>query len=515
MQTVATGWTAEERDTTRKIVASTQVSWKKVFKPTIRFFAIGVSTIGGTDIIPTTDSAPSAWSKYIFTDESAYLTNLSYERGLNQPIGGVSKAIADFEFDNTTGRFTPRFMGGTNTETYTAVQKPRRPVTINAGFNYNGVDQMLPQFVGLTNKVPEVNTRSKTAKFKAEDFVGYLENNYVDDSSMFTGLRTDEVIENILTGLGYATAQYDLDYGIQVIPFGLFEVGTKWIDIVNQLVQSENGHLYQDEFGKIRFENRQHWDSSPYTQVQRVIATSQVIETKTPTDSHLINVVEVDSKPRAKQPNQLVFTQSSYKEIGALSTIEIFVNFDDPMLSIDAPVYVANTLSDGTGTDVTTSVSLKSQSKFAKACKIVLQNNTSQTAFVTAMTMYGRPAKVSTEIYTRVQDDSSVTAYEQRPYKIANDYIQSESWANSFAQMILNDYSDIENVQELTIRAEPELQLGDLISWQGRYWRVFNVKTSISPSSGFLQTIKVLQRTINSYFRIGISTIGGSDKIAP
>ena len=120
MQTVATGWTAEERDTTRKIVASTQVSWKKTFNSTIRFFAIGVSTIGGTDIIPTTDSAPSAWSKYIFTDESAYLTNLSYERGLNQPIGGVSKAIADFEFDNTSGRFTPRFMGGTNTETYTA-----------------------------------------------------------------------------------------------------------------------------------------------------------------------------------------------------------------------------------------------------------------------------------------------------------------------------------------------------------------------------------------------------------
>lgn len=515
MQSVATGWTAEERDSTRKIVASTQVSWKKSFTSTIRFFTIGVSSIGGTDIIPTTDSAPSAWNKYQYTDESAYLTQLSYERGLNQPIGGVSKALADFEFDNTTGRFTPRFMGGTNTETYTAVQKPRRPVTINAGFNYNGIDQTVPQFVGITNKVPEIEKRGARAKFRAEDFVGYLENNYVDDSSMFTGLRTDEVLENILTGLGYATSQYELDYGIQVIPFGLFEVGTKWIDIVNQLVQSENGHLYQDETGRIRFENRQHWDSTPHNSVQRVIATSQVLDAKTPNDSHLINVVEVKSKPRAKQPNQLVFTQSSYKEIGANSDLEIFVNFDDPMLSIDNPVYVANTLSDGTGTDVTSSVTLKSFSKFAKACKIVLSNTTSSIVYVTAMTLYGRPAKVSTEIYTRVQDDSSVTAYEQRPFKIENDYIQSESWANSFGQMILNDYSDIENVQEITIRALPELQLGDLISWQGRYWRVFNIKTSISPSSGYVQTLKLLQRTITSYFRIGISTIGSSDQIAP
>lgn len=515
MQTVATGWTAEERDTTRNIVASTQVSWKKTFTSSIRFFAIGVSTIGGTDIIPTPDSSPSAWNKYRYTDESSYLTQLSYERGLNQPTGGVSKAIADFEFDNTSGRFTPRFMGGSNTETYTAVQKPRRPVTINAGFSYNGVDQMLPQFVGLTSKVPEVNGRNKTARFKADDFVGYLENNYVDDSSMFTGLRTDQVLENILTGLGYGTSQYELDYGIQIIPFGLFEVGTRWIDIVNQLVQSENGYLYQDELGKIRFENRQHWDGSPHNTIQRVIATSQVLDTKMPTESHLINVVEVKSKPRAKQPSQLVFTLASYKEIAANSTIEIFVNFDDPMLAIDAPVYVANLLSDGSSTDMTSSVSLKSQDKFAKACKIVLQNNSTSIVYVTAMTMYGRPAKVSTDIYTRLQDDSSVTAYEQRPFKIENDYIQSQSWANSYAQMILNDYSNVENVQEITIRALPELQLGDLVSWQGRYWRVFNIKSSVSPSSGFVQTIKLLQRTVTTYFRIGISTIGGSDKIAP
>lgn len=515
MQSVATGWTAEERDTTRKIVASTQVSWKKSFNSSIVFFTIGVSTIGGTDIIPTDDASPSAWNKYRYTDESAYLTQLSYDRGLNQPIGGVSKALADFELENTSGRFTPRFMGGTNAETYTAVQKPRRPVTINAGFNYNGVDQTVPQFVGLTNKVPEISTREKRAKFKAEDFVGYLENKYVDDTAMFTGLRTDEVLENIFTNLGFATSQYDFDYGIQIVPFGLFEVGTKWIDIVNQLVQSENGHLYQDETGKIRFENRQHWDSAPYTQVQRVIATSQVIEAKAPNDSHLINVVEVKSKPRAKQPNQLVFTQSGYKEIPANSTIDIFVNFDDPMLSIDNPVYVANDQSDGSGTDLTSSVSLKSFDKFAKACKIVLQNNTTSIAYITAMTLYGRPAKVANEIYTRLKDDSSVTAYEERPYKIENDYIQSESWANSFAQMVLNDYSDIENIQEITIRALPELQLGDLISWQGRYWRVYNIKTNISPSGGFTQTLKVLQRTINSYFRIGISTIGSSDKIAP
>lgn len=510
MQSVPVGWTAEERDSTRKIVASAQVAWKKTLKSTIRLFTIGVSTIGGTDIIASSGGINSDWNKYTYQDESDKLLRLSYERELPMPIGGVSKAMADIELDNTSGRYTPRYMGG-NSELFTAV-KPRRPIIINSGFNYNGIDNMIPQFVGVTNKSPETSLREKTTKLQADDFLGFLQNKYVDDSSMFTGLRTDQVLENILTGLGYATSQYVLDYGIQVIPFGLFEVGTKYIDIVNKLVQAENGQFYQDESGILRFENRQHWDSAPYTQVQRVLQTSQVIEAKAPSESHIINVVEVKSKPRAKQPNQLVFTLSGTKDLPVGDT-EIFINFDDPMLSIDNPVYVANTLSDGSGTDITSGVTIKSFSKFAKSCKIILSTSTG--GFITAMTMYGRPAKVSKDIYTRVQDDSSVTAYEERPYNIENDYIQSQDWANSFGQMVLRDFSDIENLQEITVRAEPELQLGDLVSWQGRYWRVYGIKTSISPSGGFVQTIKILQRTIVSYFRIGISTIGGTDRIAP
>lgn len=515
MQAVPTGWTAEQRDTTRKIVASTQVSWKKSFNSTIAQFTIGVSTIGGGDTIASEGGINSDWNRYQYIDESQYLTSLSYERNLQVPVGGVAKAIAEVNLDNTTGRFTPKYMGG-NSELFTAVV-PRRPMIINAGFNYDGIDNQIPQFVGVTTKTPETSLRNSTTKLQADDFMGFLQNRYVDNSSMFTGLSTDTVIGNILTELGYATAQYNLDAGISIIPFGLFEVGTRYIDIINKLVQAENGNFYQDETGILRFENRQHYDIAPYNQVQRVLATSQVIEAKAPNESHIINVVEVISKPRVKQTNQLVFTLSGTKELAAGTDFEIFINFDDPMLSIDDPVYLANTLSNGTGTDVTTSISLKAFTKFAKSCKITFSNNSAATAFITNMTMYGRPAKVTTELYTRLKDDSSVTAYEERPYKIQNDYIQSQDWANTFAQMILNDFSKPESLQEITVRALPELQMGDLISWQGRNWRIYGIKTSISPSAGFLQTIKILQRPSSDviYFTIGTSTIGGPDQIAP
>ena len=514
MQSVVAGFTAEERDLTRKPVAGLNVAWKKVFKSTIRLFTIGVSTIGGTDVIASSGGVNSDWNKYTFEDESAYLINLSYEQELNQPTGGLSKKIADMTLDNTSGRFTPRYAGGSSA-LFTAVSKPRRPLVINAGFNFNGIDNKIPQFVGLTSKPPKIDSRSRSVQLQALDFSDFISNQYVDQEAMFTDYRTDQILEQALISGGYSTSQYSLDYGINKVPFAEFKSGDKFGDVINKLVEAENGYFYQDESGVLRFENRQHWDSSPYTQVQRIINTHQVIEARTPNTDHLINVVEVKAKPRSKQVNQLVFTLSGTKELPALTDTEIFVQFDDPMLALDNPVYIANTISDGSGTDVSSSIQLKSYSKFARAAKIVLRNNTSATAFVTSLTIYGRPAKVSKEIYTRVKDDSSITAYEERPFVIDNEYIGSDSWANSFGQMVLNDYSEPENLQELVIRALPELQLGDLISWQGRYWRVYGIKTNIDPNDGFVQTLKLLQRTITSYFRIGISTIGGSDKIAP
>lgn len=513
MQTVAAGWTAEERDTTRKIAQNLQVSWHKQSTLGNRTFTIGVSTIGGTGVIGANPGAVGSPSNYKYFDESQYVTSLAWERGLNMPIGGLTKALAEAHLDNTSGRFTPRFMGG-RSELYTAIQ-PSKPLIINAGFNF-GVDQTIPQFTGILNKQPQVDVRNGQVTLQAADYVNFFENKYLDQEVMFTSQRTDQVMSTLLNGtLGMSTAQYDLDTGINVIPFGLFESGTKMSDIFNQLVSAENGHFYQNEAGIFKFDNRQHWDSSPYTQVQRVITTSQVINASVPADDNIINVVEVRGKVIAKQPTQLVYSLSGPLIINGNSDTTMFVEFADPMLAVNTPsFYVANTLSDGSGTDVTTAITIKSFSKFARNAKIVFSNSTSQ-SYLTDLRLYGRPAKVVSDVYYRGKDDSSVTAYQERPLQIDNQFIQNQSWAQSLAQLVLNDYSDIENLQTITIRAVPELQLGDLISWQGRYWRVFNIRSALDPSNGFTQELKLVQKHVVSYFRIGISTIGGTDRIAP
>lgn len=523
MQTVVSGWTAEERDSVRKIAHNLQVSWHKQSTLGNRTFTIGVSTIGGNDAIGINPGSIGSPSNYRYFNESNYVMTLAWERGLNMPTGGLTKALAEVSLDNTSGRFTPRYMGG-RSELYTAIL-PRRPMIINAGFNLNNVDQVIPQFAGVLNKQPRVDVVNKEVGLQAADYVDFFEGKYLDKEAMFTSKFENQVMETMLQGtLGMSTSQYDLDQGINLIPFGLFEKGTKMSDIFHDLAESANGQFFQDESGIFKYKNRQWGDSSPNNTVQRIISTSQVISAEAPNDDHIINVVEVNSKVYQKQPLQTIFTlpSLSFITVPGNSSIDQFFEFQDPVLQLTDPssggansYYIANLASDGTSTDVTSSIQVKNIGTFAKSVKYRFTNGTASTVYVTQLVLAGRAAINPSDIYVRVQDGSSVTAYQEQPYQITNDYIQNESWANTYAQMILNDFSDPENLQIITIRAIPELQLFDLISWQGRYWRIFDIKTTLDPSVGYVQELTLLQRNITSYFRIGISTIGGSDKIAP
>jgi hypothetical protein len=513
MQTTTAAFTAEEKDTVRRVVAHLDVSWKRYNLVSARTFTIGVSTIGGSHIIGLDPGSVGSPGLYQYYDETDYLLSLNYERGLNIPTGGLVKALGEAKLDNTSGRFLPRHMGG-RSELFTAML-PRRPLKVSAGFKVDGIDYMIPQFAGILSDTPSVDSSAKQVALRYTDYVDYFQNKYLDRVAMYTGQRSDQILQSLFSNLGMATSQYDLDTGINIIPFAYFDTGSRFSDIINQIVEAENGHFYQDEQGRFVFANRQHWDAAPYNTVQRVITTAQVINSVAPDDSQLINVVEVKSSVRTKRPKELLFTLSSPYQLNT-GTNELFVNFDDPVLAVDLPnSYVANTLDDESGTDVSASITIDKITQFAQAAKIIINNTTSSTAFLTKMTVYGRPAKVTTEIYLREKDGSSVTAYDERPFTIENNFIGSSDWALSYARMILNDYSTMGNYQKITMKAHPDLQLGDLVSWQGHYWKVFDIKTTIDPSVGFVQELFIIQRPITTYFRIGISTIGSSDQIAP
>lgn len=526
MQSVLDAFSVEEVNSTRQIAHALGVAWKKDYRPGITFFTIGVSRIGGIDTIPGPAGVNSRFGQYLFEDDSAYVTGYAYERSLSVPTGGMTKALAEVDLDNTSGRYTPRQMGGTSA-IFTANGLPRRPVTISAGFNVSGAPYAIPQFAGITDRPAVLDMRRKSARLQAEDFIGFIQNTIVDKSAMFTYQLSGQVIEDSLSTLGFSTAQYDVDPGVNIIKFGLFETGVTWGNYMQKITEAEGGHLYQDEEGKIRFEDRHHWTNFPHFNVQRVISTGMVLEQKTPDYDHIINVVEVTGTPRELGQTQLIWQSSAYAGAGVITInpgeqVEVWANYNDPVWNVDTPVlggetsfFLVNAEPDGSGASIVGSVLLKSITTFAQSSKLVFESTSTKIRYITNIDIWGRPARKTGDVYYKGKMGSSITAFEERTLKITNDYIQDGSWAQSLAEMILADYSRPENLQTITIRAIPELQLGDLVSWQGRYWRIWDIKSTINPSVGFIQELSLLQRTIKTYFRIGVSSIGGSDLIAP
>lgn len=505
MQVVTNAFTAEEKDTVRSPSHSLLMSWNKFDLTGGVTFTIGVSTIGGNDVIGANPGGIGNPGQWQYTDDSDYVMSMDWERQLNLPTGGLSKAYSEVDLDNTSGRYLPEYMGGVS-EFSTAIL-PKRPQLISAGFS----DLNLTQFAGLLNRQPTVNLGARTVKLQADDYLAYFENKFVDDTAMFTGVTTDTIVETMFQQAGMATSQYDLDTGLNEIPFTIIESGSRMSEVLNELAVAENGYIFQDEEGIFKFWNRQKFFNAPYDTVQRILQTSQVLNVESPNEDHIINVVEVNAEIWQKRATQQIFALAGTVEIIADQRTEFWANLDDPVLQVTSQSITANTAEDGTGSAIT--VTVVQREVFSQAVKYTLTAPT--TGYITAFTIDGRSAVVAEQFISKIQDDSSVTAFQERPLTINNRYIQNRTWANSYSQVILDRFSEPDNVLKISIRAVPELQLGDLISWQGHYWRVFSIRATFDEAVGFVQDLVMVKPRLTSYFTIGVSDIGGVDEIAP
>lgn len=525
MQIVSAEFTARTNRRVRKLKAAAQIAFEKTKSATTQYFTVGISTIGGTDPIgpPTNVGDITEWDKYEYTDFSSRI--LSMEATHEQDItGNFTMAIADLELQNTDDKFTP----DVDPTIGAFVQSPHRPMRLSAGFGL----QTVPIFVGLTEKAPALSEDKKTAKFHAIDFIKSISEIKITQSEMYVDQRIDQVISDLLiTYAGLATTQFVLDPGMRAVPFVYFKKDTTLGKAIQQLCQSELATFFEDESGVLRLWNRQHLitNSTPVWTFNR----DNCREIQYPDAKNIINTVEVFSNVRKVQANQKLWESSGATKIAPGQTLAIFGDFKDdygdlPVVSIDEPIYLSsattsyyatNLAQDGTGEPANTDISVASWSEFATGFKIEFTNSGAADVYITAMEIFARPAKVISEIYNFAQDATSVGKYEEQPYTIENDFIQSESFAKTISTMLIADRANPSGVREIEVtRGVPQLQCGDLVTFDdgknsGTYY--VQKKTTAVGKGGLVQVLTLVKRDIASYFTVGISTIGGTDVIAP
>lgn len=528
MQSVNTLFHQKATSPVRGITTRCLISWKKQFNSNITFFTIGQSTIGGTDIIKGDNSVVQEWDKYAYEDFANRIIQMEYDRSSEQPKSPIILGMADIVLDNHDDLFTPE-----NTSSpYYGYLKSQRPIKLFVGFNHA---YELPVFVGLTEGRPQIDEKNKTVKIHCIDFLQSIMNIKLEEEIIYEDYRIDQIISALFQSVaGLLPSQFSLDTATTTIPFAYFKKESTLGDALRELVEAELGALYMDENGVPRFENRTNWNSK-----SRVwgFDKSQVIEISTPADDKIINVVTVKARPRSVQANQLLWESAQAIELPPNSTTEVFANFKDeygdlPVTSVDAPAYLTsattslyatNTDRDGAGATMNSSVSLSADDQFSTAYRMEFTNSSSQTIFLTQLEVWARPAKVTNDIFLRLEDTTSIgtnrEGYDERIFEIENDYIQDEGAANTLAQMILTDWSQANATRNMLVKGLPQLQIGDVVGYKdlkvNESYFTTRINGIIDKGSGFRQTIQVSKRTMQQYFRIGISTIGGTDVIGP
>lgn len=409
---------------------------------------------------------------------------------------------------------------------------PKRPVRLLSGFR----SMLIPQFVGLTQGMPDISEQSKTATFTALDFLTQIFDTPIRETIAMRDVRTDEVLESIFLQFGLTPQQFDLRKARNVIPFLFFERNQQTAgEVIRKLMEAEMGRLWLDEDGIIRFIPRLEMTNEPVYGLN----DSDIVSLNVSTDTQLINTVRITNRTRVVQPYQDVYKVSDDTRpegvIPASSSRVYSAQLQDPALTIEPPTrgaqsgvswFVAKTAG---GTEVTSGITVIATELKTNSFEIAFANTNNFSVQITDMQLFGQPAKIinPNDPEQIFEYPPSIEKYEGQPSAGANDeggmviennFIQTFSQAQSLAVTILDDYAEYAAIVDCEIKGNPALQLGDVVElnyrqYTGNY-RIIGMSQSLQPGR-FVQNLKLRKYEQRQYFALNVSQLNGPAVLAP
>lgn len=510
----------------RPLSYKAEVSFTKARSTETDWFTLDQSELSGPDLLAEDESRPiQMWDAYDYRNVSERVIDLNISRSVQFPYN-VQSAVADFTLNNYDDYLSISGAGGSSPLSQYIV--PKRPCRLYLGFKGVG---LAPQFVGLTQGVPSYDGfKNERATFSAMDFLSEIGDMKLNNMVMMRNARTDEVIAAILEQFGLDSRMYDLGHGLNTIPFVYFESGKDAGATLRELVQAEDGAMWLDERGVIRFESRA---SQVGKAPVMVFDENSIVDISPSREAGVVNTISITAEIRRVVGRQPVFTadnslgyQNSASEdayrISARGSATVWLNFDDPVWSAEGLVLngaqtgsnfqVVNLSGEAVFSGVSATGTL-----FATSYKLELSNTNSYPVSVSALQLWGQPAKMYGDqpIEYQAQDSDSVAKYGALELTITdNKCFGSVDNARAYAARVLAEYSEYSNVLEMKVKGDPSLQMQDVVTIDyPNYAGNYVVKGSEHRLSDTqLETTLTLRKTTLTYpFILDQSILDGPD----
>ena len=497
-------------------IVAPYISFAKDYDPSITFFTLDQSVLDGADILAAEETNPlQIWDLYNYLNYSDRLVQLQLSRSVEFPYQ-VQIAQCDITFDNHDGYFTHG--SGSSIDQYNL---PGRPCRIYAGYTGQGA---VPQLVGLTSQMPDINQGSRTADYHVDDFLSQICESSLSQVVDMRDARTDEVLAALVEQFGLTSSQYNFEMGSNTIPFVFFDVGQDAGEAIRKLVQAENGRFWLDELGILRFQARGSFENT----TAMTFDEYSIMDVRPSDDSQMVNRVRIEADIREVQEFQIVYTKSAS---GAGTSSNLWVvshNFSntiscslqDPCYSVVNPTLGRSssvswfTAKDSNGDPVTTGVSATS-TLTSNALIVTFTNTNNFDVEIDEMQLFGEPAKVVNRLEYEAYDDASVAEYGEHLLEITdNQFFQSDEQADLYARYMLYERANYNPVLEVDVKGDFSLMLGDIIELQSREYSGTYIVDGVNWEAGpgrLHTTLKVHQYNAPSYFTLDQSILDGTD----
>ena len=504
------------------------ISFTKNRNTDTAWFTLNQSQLDGGDILSMNSEQPiQLWDYYDYENYADRLMDMTVNRSVEFPYN-VQSAILDFTLDNHDGYFTYD-ADTTNDSPITPYILPKRPIRTYLGFK--GVGQV-PVFVGLTQELPSYSgVNDTTMKWTAMDFLSEIGNQSLGESVMLRDARTDEAIAVILNSFGLDSSMYSLDAGMNTIPFVFFEKGKNAGNALKELVEAENGKLWLDETGIIRFSPRT--SDIGKTPVATFTSANIIEFTPSRTDG-IYNRVKINSNIRVVQDKQPIFSadnengyQSSASDdsyrISSYGNKQIWLSFDDPIWTATTEPVLAGDESDSfftavdlSGNEITTGITATG-TLFSDTMLLTFTNANGFPVSINFLQIWGEPAKVVDEIKYDAYDEDSVEKFGNMTLEITdNNFFGSYQNVDSFATDVLSKRAEYSPTLKLKVKGDPSLQLGDIITVDYKFngdYKIVGINQSLN-QSGLITELTVEKFETLSPFILDVSVLDGSDVLS-
>lgn len=502
------------------------ISWTKERNKNVGWFTLDKSQLNGVDLLAANDENPiQPWDAYDYQLSRDRVIEMHLSRSVEFPYN-IQSAIFDVSLNNYDHYYS--FYNSNSPITDNIA--PARPIRAYFGFREGG---LTPVFVGLTQSVPSYSGLHNTiANLTAMDFLSQIGEMSLRQMVMMRDVRTDEVIATILEQFGLAPHMFNLARGTNIIPFVFFDSEKNAGNALRELVQAENGSMWIDEQGIIRFEPR---TGQLGKESVMILNTDNIVSLTPSQTSNLVNKVYIEADVREVMEFQPFFTvdnSTGYSQsadddpyrVKPNGTTTIWLNFEDPVWSATASPLLNGADNDSSFTALKVSGErvnagvVAQGTLFATSLRLDFNNTNNFPVSIDFLQIWGQPAKVigsSPTIKYTAQDDESIERFGVQELKITdNTCFGSQQNIDAFATDVLKTYSGYSPNLELEIKGDPSLQIQDIVTLEGTdydgTWAIKAISHNLSGGK-LTSKITVVRTEVLSPFILNKSQLNGPD----